>query len=150
MSVPKKGKVFPKKGRVLHSQTESERYAVVIAAALRQDVGGTHRAIKTVVRWTGANERTVKYWLAGTSGPKGEHLVALAHHSDAVHEAFMRLAAREQAMAVGKVVDARNMLLQVMRYFSRPWNRGTVTQSEPTGWLLLGANEFPDHPQIVP
>ena len=114
MSVPKKGKVFPKEGKVLHSGSEGERYAVVIAAALRQEVGGTHRAIKTVVRWTGASERTVKYWLAGTSGPKGEHLVALAHHSDAVHEAFLRLAGREQAMAVGKVVDARDMLLQVI------------------------------------
>lgn len=114
MSVPKKGKVFPKEGNVLHSGNEGERYAIVIGAALRQEVGGTHRAIKTVVRWTGASERTVKYWLAGTSGPKGEHLVALAHHSDAVHEAFLRLAERKQAGAVGKVVDARDMLLQVI------------------------------------
>ena len=116
MSVPKKGKVFPKECKVLHSgsEGEGERYAVVIAAALRQDVGGTHRAIKTIVRWTGASERTVKYWLAGTSGPKGEHLVALAHRSDAVHEAFLRLAGREQAGAIGKVVHARDMLLQVI------------------------------------
>jgi hypothetical protein len=52
--------------------------------------------------------------VAGTNGPKGEHLVALAHHSDAVHEAFSRLAGREQAVAVGKVVTARDMLLQVI------------------------------------
>jgi len=107
MSVPKKGKVFP-------GGNEGDRYAVVIATALRQDIGGTHRAIKTVVRWTGASERTVKYWFAGTSGPKGEHLVALAHHSDAVLEAFLRLAGRQQAVAVGKVFDARDMLLQVI------------------------------------
>jgi len=41
-------------------------------------------------------------------------LVALAHHSDAVREAFHALAGREQAAAVGKVVDARDMLLQVV------------------------------------
>jgi hypothetical protein len=98
----------------LHGRNEGDRYAVVIAAALRQDVGGTHRAIKTVIRWTGASERTVKYWFAGTNGPKGEHLIALAHHSDAVHEAFSRLAGREKAVAVGKVFDARDMLFQVI------------------------------------
>jgi len=114
MSVPKKGKVSPKKGKVLHYESEGRDYPAVIAAALRQDVGGTHRAIKTIVRWTGASERTVKYWLSGTIGPKGEHLVALAHHSNAVRDAFLRLAGREQTAAVGKVVDARDMLLQVI------------------------------------
>lgn len=98
----------------MHHESNGDRYAIVIAAALRQDVGGTHRAIKTVVRWTGASERTVKYWFAGTSGPRGEHLVALAHHSDAVHEAFSRLAGRGQAVVVGKVIDARDMLRQVI------------------------------------
>jgi hypothetical protein len=63
-----------------------------IAAALRRDLGSTHQAIKTVMRWTGASERTVKNWFAARSGPSGEHLVALIHHSDEVFERNLLLA----------------------------------------------------------
>lgn len=53
-----------------------------------------NRAIKTVMRWTGSNERTVKNWIAGTNGPSGEHLVILARHSRAVMTAFEQLSGR--------------------------------------------------------
>lgn len=36
------------------------------------------------MHWTGATERTVKYWFSGERGPSGDHLIALARHSDAV------------------------------------------------------------------
>jgi hypothetical protein len=38
-------------------------YAEAIAAALKEELGDTHRATKTVMRWTGAGERTAKNWL---------------------------------------------------------------------------------------
>jgi hypothetical protein len=59
-------------------------YRKAIADALRRELGPTHQAIKTVMRWTGASERTAKYWLSGERGPSGEHLIRLAQHSDAV------------------------------------------------------------------
>ena len=37
----------------------------------------THQAIKTVMKWTGAKERTVKNWFAGSNGTNGHHLAAL-------------------------------------------------------------------------
>ena len=46
------------------------------------------------MRWTGASERTVKYWFAGERGPGGEHLVSLAQHSDAVLVVLLALADR--------------------------------------------------------
>src|SRR5215470_9456536 len=35
------------------------------------------QAVKTVMRWTGASEGTVRNWFLGSSGPNGQHLIAL-------------------------------------------------------------------------
>lgn len=53
-----------------------------MAMALHEELGSTSRAIKMAMRWTGASERTVKYWLAGERGPSGDHLIALARHTE--------------------------------------------------------------------
>ena len=107
----KKGKVFPNRDGRSHPEID---YATAIAAALRDDLGGTHRATKTVMRWTGASERTVKNWFAASSGPRGEHLVALIRHSDAVFEALLLLAGRDQAVAAKKLIDARDALAKML------------------------------------
>jgi len=75
----------------LERPPDHAKYAAVISAALRKELGNTHCAAKTVMQWTGASERTVKYWFAGTKGPSGEHLVMLAHHSDTVLTEFLPL-----------------------------------------------------------
>jgi hypothetical protein len=46
------------------------------------------------MRWTGASERAVKFWLARRAGPNGQHLVDLARYSDRVFEAFLDLSHR--------------------------------------------------------
>ena len=46
------------------------------------------------MRWTGASERTAKYWLSGERGPSGEHLIRLAQHSDAVLITILTMAQR--------------------------------------------------------
>ncbi len=71
-------------------------YASMVATALHRDVGGTHRATKTVMQWTGASERTVKNWFAGTKGPSGKHLIALMSHSNTVMLGVLALAGRDQ------------------------------------------------------
>jgi hypothetical protein len=111
--LPKKGKVFP--NRDGQSQSEID-YATAIAAALREDLGSTHHATKTVMRWTGASERTVKNWFAARSGPSGEHLVALIHHSDRAFEALLLLAGREQAVAARKLIEARDSLERMLEF----------------------------------
>jgi hypothetical protein len=107
----KKGKVFPNRDGQSHSEID---YATAIAAALREDLGGTHQATKTVMRWTGASERTVKNWFAARSGPSGEHLVALIHHSDRAFETLLLLAGREQAVAARKLIEARDSLERML------------------------------------
>ena len=93
------------KGRILHEKgitlpvsrsgrDDGRTYAASLAAALRVELEGTRGAAKTVMRWTGAGERTVKTWLGGTSGPSGEHLIRLMRHSDAVFAMVVRLSDR--------------------------------------------------------
>jgi hypothetical protein len=109
--LPKTGKALPKgDGRAAASLT----YAAAVALALRDELGDSHRAIKVVMRWTGASERTVKNWFAATRGPTGEHLVSLVRHSDGVLHAFLRLSGREASMVAVNLADARSRLVEIL------------------------------------
>ena len=108
---PKKGNVFPPHAG---ERLSGRRYAGVVATALRAELGETHQAAKIVMRWTGANERTVKNWLAGGSGPSGEHLVGLLRHSDTTLEAILLLAKRRPTLAAEKVLAARDTLSEAL------------------------------------
>jgi hypothetical protein len=91
-----------------------DSYPAAVAHALQRQLGGTHQAVKTVMRWTGASERTVKNWFAGSTGPSGQHLVALARHSDEVLAMFLALAGRQRTSVAIKLVDARNRIAAVL------------------------------------
>ena len=105
MSVPPKGNSLPKMGKELPMtpRNGSIGYAPAIAEALTTELRGSNRAIKTIMRWTGASERTVKGWLSGTSGPSGEHLIALLQNSDTLLERVLGLAGR------GSLIDGRRL-----------------------------------------
>lgn len=90
----KMGTVVPKMGTIVHLDEIPDDYRRAIAMALHAELGSTHRAIKSAMRWTGASERTVKYWFQGERGPSGEHLVSLARHSEAVLIVLLVLADR--------------------------------------------------------
>lgn len=90
----KMGTVVPKMGTTVHLIADQKEYRDAIADALRAELGLTHQAIKTAMRWTGASERTAKYWLSGERGPSGEHLIRLAQHSDVVLMTILTMAAR--------------------------------------------------------
>ena len=108
---PKKGKIFPGK---CSAAPAGINFAEAIAKALRDDLGDTHQAVKTLLKWTGAKERTVKNWLAGAHGPRGEHLLTLVRYSDAVLEVFLRLAGRERVIVSGKLVEVRAKLRELL------------------------------------
>src|SRR6516165_10567209 len=108
---PKAGNQFPNSVR---SRCNGESYAKAIGTALRSELGTSHQATKTVMRWTGANERTVKNWFSGRRGPRGEHLLSLVRHSSAVLEAVLRLAGREQLIAGKMLLDVRSTLLKML------------------------------------
>src|SRR5450759_2943840 len=100
--------VFPTVLIFDHTGKDKIKYPEAIAAALRAELGDSHRAVKSVMRWTGVNERTAKNWLAGRRGPRGEHLLALMRHSNVVLEIVLQLAGREQIIAGKALFDARN------------------------------------------
>ena len=104
---PKKGNKFPNGS---NGQAIETNYARAIGAALNAELGGSHRSVKTIMGWTDANERTVKNWLAGSSGPRGEHLVDIMRHSDEALRAFLRLCGRDHANIVVNLTDARAQL----------------------------------------
>jgi hypothetical protein len=106
----KMGNVLPKTGNVLHRRRRNGNLGVncadVLATALKKELGSTHRAIKLAMRWTDASERTVKYWFAGAGVPSGEHLIALAQHSDVVLVTFLQLANRPCHAAALRIIQA--------------------------------------------
>jgi hypothetical protein len=115
--------MLPKKGKELHHAPSCDTLLVdftkLVATALRTELGTTHQAVKTVMRWTGASERTVKHWLAGTHGPSAQHLVALARHSDEVLELFLVLAERNSRIVTAKLFNLRRRLLETVEFIDQ-------------------------------
>ena len=99
--------MFTKTGNSFLAQ---KQYATEIARALHLELGETHQATKTLMRWTNANERTVKNWMAGNNGPRGEHLVALIKHSDVALAAFLGMAVRPHALTTSELPVLRERL----------------------------------------
>lgn len=104
--------MFRKKGNNVPSAgSDGHPYAGAIADALRTELGQSHRATKTLMRWTGASDRTAKNWLSGSCGPSGDHLVLLARESDSVLATVLGLAGRNQHMVGADLLTIRHALL---------------------------------------
>ena len=111
--------MFPKMGKTFPDDDEWKvdrlKYQMAIAAALKRELGGSHRAIKIVMRWTGVSERTAKNWLAGSHGPAGEHLVELMRNSNEVLAAVLSLAGRGELRMGAGLHETRQTLLQLLQ-----------------------------------
>lgn len=122
-----KGRKLHRKGRTLHGSGGDgggeDAYATVLAAALRSELGGLRAAAKTLMRWTGAGERTVKAWLAGISGPSGDHLISLLRHSDEVFAAVLRMSGRAAPSGGDDLVLARRHLLDALAAIDKATGR---------------------------
>jgi hypothetical protein len=95
--LPKSGTLLPVRGAKF---TERD-YAGRIRQALRDELGGSRAAAKSIMRWTGASNRTARNWLNGAASPSGYHLLCLARESDAVLDAMLSLSGRpELALSV--------------------------------------------------
>ncbi len=116
MSFPKKGKFFPKENRYNEKDGHQTNGCFVeeIASALKRSLGDSRAGVKTVARWTGANEKTVKNWFSGTYGPSGMHLIALARHSDEVLCTFLAMAGREDLMVAIKLATAEEAIADLL------------------------------------
>jgi len=112
----KRGNEFPKGGNLLHSRNLNAElsYELLIAGALRRELGGSHRAVKTLMKWTGASDRTTKNWLSGAAGPNGEHLVQLMGFSDEVFETVLARSNRRKSLPSDRVAGARLLLADAL------------------------------------
>ncbi len=126
MSFRKKGrKIRPIPGKTFRKPSDrvaaidEYHFAAVIAETLRGAFGGSRMAIKTVMAYTGAGERTVKNWFEAKNGPNGENLIELVRHSDEVLEAFLLMSGREDILTAKKLVDARNTLVEMLEFIDR-------------------------------
>lgn len=110
--------MLPNKGKTLHRGSrgadKEKEFRLAIAAALKSELGTTHPAVKTVMGWTGASERAVKHWFAGTHGPSAYHLVAIAHHSDAVLTCFLLAAERPHHSIATRLNRIRHLLVELL------------------------------------
>ncbi len=110
--------MFPKMGKTFPDDDERKvdrlTYQTAIAAALKRELGGSHRAIKTAMSWTGVSERTAKNWLAGSHGPAGEHLVDLMRHSEEVCIAVLRLSQRDNYGLALEIKEIHSALSKVI------------------------------------
>ncbi|HEV7340167.1 MAG TPA: hypothetical protein VGN68_00895 [Sphingopyxis sp.] len=85
--VPKSGSQLPNSRFIL---SESE-FAREIGEALREELGASRLATKTVMRWTGVSDKAARSWLQGRASPSGLHLIALAARSEPVMTTVLRL-----------------------------------------------------------
>ena len=100
-------------------QQQRSEFGAAVGAALRAELGSTYRAIKTVSRWTGASERTVKHWFAGHHAPSGDHFVALARHSDQVLTEFLVAANRDSVLVGLELAALRLRLIELADLIGR-------------------------------
>ena len=96
------------------AEFEDYNFTTVTAETLRESLAGTHAAVKTVMGYTRAGERTVENWFEGKNGPNGDNLVELTRHSYAVLEAFLLMAGREDILAGQMLVDAGDKLAEML------------------------------------
>ncbi len=109
---PKTGNTFQNTGKKLNPQIE---YREAIWVALTTELGGTHQATKTTMRWTGVSERTARNWISGSHAPAGEHLIELMRNSDTVLSAVLILAGRREANALARLDVVRAELRAMLK-----------------------------------
>ena len=108
--LPKTGKKLPNAGLEVRGATD---YASVIALALRREFNNSRHAVKMLMRWTGASERTAKNWLTARRGPSGQDLILLARHSSEVMQAFHVMTGRTELDDSAQFV-LREMLMRAI------------------------------------
>lgn len=108
MSHSKKYRVFPNK----KGQLTSAQLAQLIAAALRQDYGGSPSSIKQIGLQTGAHLRAIKNWFYGYNLPSAHHLLNLARISPSVLQVILQQISRSEIAGV-PMTEERQMLESV-------------------------------------
>lgn len=112
MSFRLKGEELPNRGKELPSTAARHEHARAIAAALREELAAG-ASIKTIMAWTGASERTVKGWLAGSSGPSSLHFEGLVRSSEAIYRRLMIRTGRSPVVSRKSLEVLRQEIMEV-------------------------------------
>ena len=132
----KAGRILPKKGsktgRTFPNGAKAQRspYVEAISAALREELGDTRHGTKIAMRWTGAGDRTVRNWFDGISG---QHLVALAGHSDRMFKTFLVLAGRGAPITTATLVEVRGKLVGALENVDMRIRKAMINQEHDDG-----------------
>lgn len=110
--LPKTGKKLPAANASLEVRGATD-YASVIALALRREFNNSRHAVKILMRWTGASERTAKNWISAQRGPSGQDLISLARHSSEVMQAFYVMTGRTELDSSAQF-ELREMLMRAI------------------------------------
>ena len=111
--------MFPKTGSKLPSDSSEQAFAGLMSEALVEGLGQTHQAVKVAMRWTGASDRSVKHWLAGTHAPRGMHLLSLMRHSDEVLRRLLIAAGRNDMLIMLELDMVRAKLVETLEFIDR-------------------------------
>jgi len=138
--------MFPKTGKDLlkYELSKGGDYASTIAGILRAELGPTHQALKTLMRWTGAKERTAKNWLSGANGPSGEHLLKLIRNSDRVFECVLALSDRKAALSYSNLEEILSALQATAETLSKVIKAEQSSRPHPVSRVCAG-NSPADH-----
>jgi hypothetical protein len=104
--LPKMGKRLPPWNGALAGR---EAYAQTVANLLRREHGDSHRAIKQLMRQTGASERSVKNWLSADHGPDSLYLLRLAVNSPIIKAFILRLFEDPAAQSYSDPTDSHRL-----------------------------------------
>jgi hypothetical protein len=104
--LPKSGTKFPT------VDEKNATYAMSISRALVSEIGTDRLATKTIIRWTGASDRSARHWLNGTYGPGGWHLILLARRSPSVMKTILQLANYRSLEPAIDLTSARAALIR--------------------------------------
>jgi hypothetical protein len=91
--LPESGRKVPKSKTTLNGKELANR----VGSALRDELGSSRRATKTVMGWADVCDRAARTWIQGEGGLSGAHLLMLARHSDAIWLVILELVARPEA-----------------------------------------------------
>jgi len=85
--------------------------ANLIGAALQRELGGSRRATKTVMLWTGVSDHTARSWINGRASPSSLHLLELAAHCGLVLSAMLDVTGHAELM-IGLKLEAIEQRLE--------------------------------------
>ena len=82
-----------------------------VGQALRDELGSSRRATKTVMGWTDVSDRTARAWISGRVAPSGSHLLALAANSQEVMIVVLRMTGHSDLAIVIELQEIEQSLL---------------------------------------